>query len=140
MTEVYNCRMATTRKLADRLLLMRRELDLNQEDLALRSGIDSSYISSLERKRRDNPSLDVIESLAKALGVRPEYLAGWTDDVLGEGDIVEGRVVYQTVNQGEYRALQDLLDIWPELTEEDRRFVLDLAMKLGRTKNARIVE
>lgn len=136
--------MATKRKLADRLLLMRRELDLNQEELALRSGVDSSYISSLERKRRDNPSLDVIEALAAVLGVRPEYLAGWTDDALGEGDTLssstEGRVVYQVASPGEYRALRELLDIWPELTEDDRRFLIDFAGKLGRTGNVRIIE
>lgn len=136
--------MATNRKLADRLLLMRRELDLNQEELALRSGVDSSYISSLERKRRDNPSLDVVEALAAVLGVRPEYLVGWTDDTLGEGDILsssaEGRVVYQAINAGEYRAMQELIDIWPELNDDDRRFLIDLAGKLRRAGNVRIVE
>lgn len=136
--------MATNRKLADRLLLMRRELDLNQEELALRSGVDSSYISSLERKRRDNPSLDVVEALAAVLGVRPEYLVGWTDDTLGEGDILsssaEGRVVYQAINAGEFRAMQELIDIWPELNDDDRRFLIDLAGKLRRAGNVRIVE
>lgn len=136
--------MATNRKLADRLLLMRRELDLNQEELALRSGVDSSYISSLERKRRDNPSLDVVEALAAVLGVRPEYLVGWTDDTLGEGDTIssrsEGRVVYQAMDPGEYRAMQELIDIWPELNDEDRRFLIDLAGKFRRAGNVRIVE
>lgn len=113
---------------------------MDQEELARRSSVDRSYISAIERKRKQNPSIEVVEALAKALGLRPEYLVGWSDDALGEGDIVEGRVLYQTANQGEYRALQDLLDIWPELSEEDRRFLLDLAIKLGRAKNVRIIE
>lgn len=132
--------MATTRRLAERVLLHRRELEMDQDELARRSNVDRSYISAIERKRKQNPSIDVVEALAAALGLRPEYLVGWTDDVLGEGDIVEGRVVYQTGNQSEYRAIQDLLDIWPELTDEDRRLLIDLAGKLGRSGNVRVVE
>lgn len=117
---------------------------MDQEELARRSNVDRSYISAIERKRKDNPSVDVVEALASALGLRPEYLLGWTDDPLGEGttvsSVAEGRIVYQVSNQAEYRALQDLLDLWPELTEDDRRFLIDLAVKLGRAHNVRVVE
>jgi hypothetical protein len=85
-----------------------------------------------------------VEALAKALGVKPEYLLGWTDDPLGEGDTLsdaaEGRIVYQVTSLGEYRAMQELLGIWPELTDEDRRFLIDFAGKLRRATNVRIIE
>lgn len=136
--------MATTRKLAERVLLHRRQLDLDQDELARRSSIDRSYISAIERQRKQNPTIEVVEALALALGLRPEYLVGWTDDPLGEGNVIsssaDGRIVYQVSSPGEYRAIQQLLDIWPELTDDDRRFVIEFAGKLGRASNVRIIE
>lgn len=127
-----------------RLHLSRRDLKMNQKELAAQAGVRAGYISELETGSADNPTLKVIESLAKALGVRPEYLAGWTDDPLGEGDIVsgaaEGRLVYQSMDPSEFRAMQDLIDIWPELNDEDRRMLIDLAGKLRRAGNVRVVE
>lgn len=128
----------------ERLLLERRRLDVNQDDLAIKANVNRAYISNLERGHAENPSVAVVEAISKALGVKPEYLLGWTDDPLGEGSVIssatEGRIVYQVSSPGEYRAMRELLDIWPELTEDDRRFLLDLATKLGRAKNVRIIE
>ena len=128
----------------ERLLLERRRLDVNQDDLATRANVNRAYISNLERGHAENPSVAVVEAIAKALGVKPEYLLGWTDDPLGEGNVIssatEGRVVYQVASPGEYRAMRELLDIWPELTEDDRRFLIDFAGKLGRAGNVRIIE
>ena len=128
----------------ERLLLERRRLDVNQDDLAIRANVNRAYISNLERGHAENTSVAVVEAIAKALGVKPEYLLGWTDDPLGEGNVIssatEGRVVYQVASPGEYRAMRELLDIWPELTEDDRRFLIDFAGKLGRTGNVRIIE
>lgn len=128
----------------ERLLLERRRLDVNQDDLAIRANVNRAYISNLERGHAENPSVAVVEAIAKALGVKPEYLLGWTDDPLGEGNVIssaaDGRIVYQVASPGEYRAMRELLDIWPELTEDDRRFLIDFAGKLGRTGNVRIIE
>lgn len=131
-------------KLATRLLLSRRDLRWNQDELAAKSNISRQYISDLERSRISNPGIEVIQALAQALDIKPEYLAGWTDDPLGEGETVssisEGRVVYQVGSPGEYRALQELLDLWHELSDEDQHFILDLAAKLRRVNSVRIVE
>ncbi len=45
----------------------RELLRLSQEELASRSGIDRTYISGVERGVR-NPTLDVMQRIAKALG------------------------------------------------------------------------
>lgn len=130
-------------RFGNRLHLSRRDLHIKLVDLAAQVGVSQSYLSKIETGRAKNVSFDLVEALARSLGVRPEYLLGWTDDPLGEGNLVsssdENRVVYQVASPAEYRALQELLGVWPDLTAEDRRFLIDFAAKLGRT-NARIIE
>ncbi len=42
----------------------------SQEGLALEAGIEPTYVSRLEREAKpENPSIDILERLAKALGV-----------------------------------------------------------------------
>jgi transcriptional regulator with XRE-family HTH domain len=45
----------------------RELLRLSQEELALRAGIDRTYISGVERSVR-NPTLEVMQRIARALG------------------------------------------------------------------------
>lgn len=51
-----------------RLKTLRKEKGLSQEELAERSGLNRPYISGIEQGKR-NVSLEVMEKLAKALGV-----------------------------------------------------------------------
>jgi transcriptional regulator with XRE-family HTH domain len=98
-------------------------------------------VSHIERAQIPNPTLDVIEALATALGVRPDYLLGWTDDPLGEdrpASVGEGRIVYQ-VAPGQYRQVQELLDLFTELGPEDQRILMDLAQRLRRAGDVRII-
>jgi transcriptional regulator with XRE-family HTH domain len=53
--------------------MRRRELGLTQEALAARVGIDRTYVSGIERGRR-NPSLGLILSLARSLSLSPNLL------------------------------------------------------------------
>lgn len=128
--------------LSTRLLLSRRDLKINQDDLARTAGVSRAYISDLERGKVENPTADVIMALATALGVRPEYLMGWSDDPLGEdrpASLAEGRVVYQVGSPAEYRVVQDLLDVFGELTPESQRLLLQLAEQLRRANSGRVV-
>ena len=132
--------METT--LGQRILLSRRDLDLNQEDLADRAGVSRPYISNIERGYLTNPTIDAVQAIAGALGVRPEYLLGWTEDPLGEdqpASLAEGRVVYQVASPVEYRQVQELLDLWQDLTPEDQRMILEMVQHLRRVGNARII-
>lgn len=56
-----------------RLRELRLARELSQEALALKAGVDRTYVSSCERGRR-NVSLETIYLFAKALGVAPEEL------------------------------------------------------------------
>lgn len=61
------------RVLAENVRRVRDELDLSQEELALDSKIDRTYISGIERAKR-NPSLTLIVKLAKQLKTTPAAL------------------------------------------------------------------
>lgn len=60
-------------KLGQNVQRFRRLKDWSQEDLALESGLDRTYISGVERGVR-NPTVLVVQRLADALGVRPAQL------------------------------------------------------------------
>lgn len=55
-------------------------LGLSQEDLAERAGKDRTYVSGIERGRR-NPSLQVMQSLADALGVDLDVIFATARDI-----------------------------------------------------------
>lgn len=60
----------------ERVRALRVERELSQERLAERAGLHWTYVSGVERGLR-NPSLNIIASLAKGLGMSPsELLAG----------------------------------------------------------------
>lgn len=128
--------------LAQRILLERRSLNWNQDELASRAGISRSYVSHLERAQIPNPTMDVVEALASALGVQPDYLIGWSDDPAGEDrppNVAEGRLVYQVSGPLEYRLAQQLLDLFNEMTPEDQRILIEVAQRIARAGNVRII-
>lgn len=57
----------------DKVRALRKELDLSQEDLALRCELDRTYIGGIERGER-NVSLVNIKKIADALGISPKEL------------------------------------------------------------------
>jgi transcriptional regulator with XRE-family HTH domain len=118
--------------LATRLLLSRRDLGLDQLELAARSGVSNSYISDLERGRARNVGVDVVFSLADALGISTAYLLGISDDALGEGaDRVQkemsGDVLTVDVESQEQRKLlQEAVDALAALPPREQRTALDI--------------
>ena len=51
-----------------RIKELRQRLDWSQETLAERAGLDTTYVSGIERGQR-NPGLNTLNRLARALGV-----------------------------------------------------------------------
>lgn len=63
-----------------RIRARRRELGWTQEELARRLGLRQNVISRLEAGNVNNPSVQMIRSLARVLGVTADYLIGMYDD------------------------------------------------------------
>ena len=66
--------MDVRRKLGSNVQRLRHELGQSQEELAERAGLHRTYVSGVERGVR-NPTLTVIDRLARALGVTVATLA-----------------------------------------------------------------
>jgi len=60
-------------RLGRNLRRLRQEKGLSQEEFAFEAEIHRTYISDLERGAR-NPTVTIVEKLAKALGVKPGVL------------------------------------------------------------------
>jgi transcriptional regulator with XRE-family HTH domain len=55
---------------------LRERKGLTQEALAFKAKVTPGYVAQLELGLRENPSLDVVRRLARALGVRLTELLG----------------------------------------------------------------
>jgi DNA-binding XRE family transcriptional regulator len=58
----------THRKLGQKIKFLRKQLDMTQEDLAFKIGVDRSYMGFVERGEK-NPTLKNLIKIAKALKV-----------------------------------------------------------------------
>lgn len=68
--------MDVRKKLGSKVQRLRHEQGLSQEELADRAGLHRTYVSGVERGVR-NPTLTVIERLARALGVTVAVLVAF---------------------------------------------------------------
>ena len=57
-----------------RVRSVRRAKDMTQEDLADRANIHRTYLSALERSGSRNPTIRIVDRIAKALEVTPGSL------------------------------------------------------------------
>ena len=65
--------------LGDRMRMHRARLHLSQKDLGKQVGLSANSISALESGQVD-PRVEVIQRIAKALGVKFMYLIGEDED------------------------------------------------------------
>lgn len=78
--------MPSSTEFRTRLVSARKLRDLNQEELATKTGLKPAAISHFETGAR-KPSFDNLRKLALALEVTTDYLLGKTDDPEGFGDV-----------------------------------------------------
>lgn len=110
--------------LGKRIADLRKRLDMTQEELAHRVGYKSkSAINKIELGGRDLPQKKIAD-FARALGVTPGYLMGWSEE---EPEKV-GALAADVLLQPEVYALaQDIL----ALDEADRAMVKALVASLA---------
>lgn len=65
--------MDIRQRLAANLRRLRHDKGWSQEDYADRAGIHRTYVSDIERGAR-NPTITVVEKLAKPFGIKPGSL------------------------------------------------------------------
>lgn len=55
---------------------IRLKKNLSQGKLAKLAGVSSSYIANLEKGRKQNPTIEIIDKISKALSVTRDELLG----------------------------------------------------------------
>lgn len=121
--------------LARRLLISRRDLNWNQDDLAEKSGVSRGYISNIERGHITNVGIEIIVALANALGVSPAYLIGLTEDPLSNVDEEQSADERSTLDT----LTREFLSIFQQLGDDKRKTLLDLARMLRAADEPRII-
>lgn len=61
------------KELGKKIKGIRKKKEMTQEDVAYKAGLDYSYINQIENGKR-NPSMEAVEKIAKALGVKVQTL------------------------------------------------------------------
>lgn len=116
-----------------RILLSRKDLKLNQHQLAERSGVSRGHIAKIERGEVNNPTIDIVYRIADALGVSRAYLLGFTEDPLHEVEEYE-EIQLPALKRNPsstYRTLgAELLDIFDQLSSDSQQILLTIADKL----------
>lgn len=99
----------------DRILFMRKQLGLTQEELAKRMGYKSkSTINKIELGINDIPQSKIFQ-FAEVLGTTPAYLMGWDEEEKTspeEPKLTEGEKI--------------LLDLFKRVPEEQQQLVLQM--------------
>ncbi len=122
--------------LGNRVLLARRDLQMKQSELARRVGVSRPFISDIERGKTTNVGVETVIALAGALGVRPEYLLGFSDVVVEEEEelsLGEARPPYNLDP-----TTQELFSLIEGMDTGQRRQMVDVARIIFRPP--RIIE
>jgi len=109
---------------------LRVDRDFTLQALADESGISKSYLGDIEKGRK-NPTTEVIEAIAKALGVPPRELLYHA--ALDEEDpfFQPEQLSLEEVAE-EDAETRELAQLARRMRPADRRLVLDLARRLCR--------
>lgn len=108
---------------ADRIRLKREELNISQEELAIKIGNkDKSTISKIE-KAGDNITMKNIKRIAEALGVSTQYLLGWEETSKSlRVEILKNEYEYaQAKMDGNKELMKDLEEKGDYLSEKYRK-------------------
>jgi transcriptional regulator with XRE-family HTH domain len=104
----------------ERILIMRKQLGLTQEELAKRMGYKSkSTINKIEMGINDIPQSKIV-TFAKVLGTTPAYLMGW-EDAPREKETPPPPTI-EDLSEGE----KALLELFNKVPEDQQKLVLQM--------------
>jgi transcriptional regulator with XRE-family HTH domain len=109
---------------------LRLERDFTLQALADESGVSKSYLGDIEKGRK-NPTTDVIEAVAAALGVPARRLLYHA--ALDEDDpFLEPEQLALEIDVEQDVEVRELAQLAHRLRPTDRRLLVDLARRLAR--------
>ncbi|MCC0658841.1 helix-turn-helix transcriptional regulator [Clostridioides sp. ZZV14-6154] len=103
--------------LGDRIAKLRKELDINQKELATKVGITEASLSRYENNLRE-PKSEIIVRLAKALKTSTDYLLGINENTKINR---ENKLIIESLSVSE--KTKQLLEKIYSLEEEDREAI-----------------
>lgn len=99
--------------IGDRILNLRKELNLNQKELAEKVGITEASLSRYENNLRE-PKAEIIIRLSNALNCSTDYLLGKTnirnETILPNEKLYKKSIEYRNFKEIENRILKKLID------------------------------
>ncbi|MGJ8596774.1 helix-turn-helix domain-containing protein [Sulfitobacter sp.] len=93
----------------ERLRSAREARNINQTELAAKSGLQPSAIGHFEKERR-KPSFSNIRALAKALDVTSDFLLGRTDKMEGATTVFRGEENLTSNDRDHIQMMIDLMN------------------------------
>lgn len=112
--------MANT--LGTKIIKLRQDKGITQEELAKLIPVDQSMISYYEKNKK-KPSTEVLEKIADIFDVSVDYLLGRTDDPRPVEEITDAHQRIEEALADDPEA-ENLLDFWKELKEREDLFLL----------------
>jgi transcriptional regulator with XRE-family HTH domain len=101
--------------LGDKVRRLRKEKGYTLEKLAELTDSSKSYIWELENKNPPRPSAEKITSIARRLGVTPEYLLDSTESVPVEDAADEAFYrKYRRMDQATKDRIRRMVDVWDD--------------------------
>ncbi|OXS56435.1 transcriptional regulator with XRE-family HTH domain [Bacillus sp. V-88] len=111
----------------DRIIKLRKELGLNQTELAKRAGLKPPAISQYESGVR-NPSYDALLKLATALNVSVDYLVSGVDDTRENSMTVYSEILLKISKRLNLGNQQKLLDFANMLSSMQKNHLDDIPL------------
>lgn len=96
----------------------RKELGLSADQLAEKLGKDRSTIYRYESKEIEKLPIDIIEPLAKALLVTPQFLMGWTEEKSSP------QREERTPGRERHQKYEEIFDLFEGISESRAEFAL----------------
>lgn len=129
---------------AERLLISRRDLSLDQKELGRRANVSNTYISDLERGRVTNPGIEVLDALASALGVSIRYLIGISDDPSASYEdessaLTEDHIAYKVHQPATRNQIKRLIDIFLQLPRREQDLLVAMAQTMADADDPHII-